>query len=345
MARHAAMVFDGHQPVRDDDLGRLFRRPLPGRRSCQFLRCEATAPSIEARRMVDGRRRRRDRPQHSRAFQIFRIFRRRPDVLTGPIGVPLAISFYTFHIISYLVDVYRGKPKALGFGPYLFYLSFFPHVIAGPIVRTWQLVPQLRLTRRVAADWPMGLHFFVTGFFLKAICADNIADIIDPAWQSVVLSTADRWALAFRRLRRLQPNGAWHGPLARLPASCHVIWGFIHGAGLVLERLFRFRNLALSWLITQLVVTIAWVLFRLPWQQARPFLTSMFSLSSATLSPSLACAAVFAAPVVIHQLLPLLIPSIGFKRLPIWLGMMTGLLLIADLTIVSPSKVFLYFSF
>ena len=117
--------------------------------------------------------------------------------LTGSIGIPLAISFYTFHIISYLVDVYRGKTEPVTFGRYLFYLSFFPHVVAGPIVRTWQLVPQLRFTRRIPADWPMGLHFIVTGFFLKSVCADNIAGIIDPAWTSPTLSTVDRWLVAF----------------------------------------------------------------------------------------------------------------------------------------------------
>jgi hypothetical protein len=71
----------------------------------------------------------------------------------------------------------------------------------------------------------------------------------------------------------------------------------------------------------------------------------MFSANRLAVSPSIAFAAVFALPVVVHQLLPLLIPRIGIKRLPIYLGAMTGVLLIADLTIVSPSKVFLYFSF
>jgi alginate O-acetyltransferase complex protein AlgI len=262
----------------------------------------------------------------------------------------------------------------------------------------------------------MGLHFLVTGFFLKAICADNIADIIDPAWQSTVLSTSDRWALAFLFYCRIYGDFAgyslmalgmarllgfrlpanfrsplravtlqefwrrWHTTLSRwlrdylyisiggsrhgLAWTCFalmitmllgglwhgaglgfVIWGGIHGAGLVIERLFRRRNLALSWFITQILVTLAWVPFRLPWEETQPVLDGMFTLGGAVLSPSLAFASVFATPVVIHQLLPLLIPRIGFKRLPIYLGAMTGLLLIADLTIVSPSKIFLYFSF
>jgi alginate O-acetyltransferase complex protein AlgI len=334
--------------------------------------------------------------------------------LTGSIGIPLAISFYTFHIISYLVDVYRGKAAPVTFGRYLFYLSFFPHVVAGPIVRTWQLVPQLQSVRRISADWPMGLHFLVTGFFLKSICADNIAGIIDPAWTSAGLSTADHWLVAFLYYCQIYGDFAGYSLMAlgmarllgfRLPANFRsplraitfqefwrrwhitlsrwlrdylyiplggsrtgltaanlmitmllgglwhgagwgfIIWGGIHGAGLIIERLFPGRNLAVSWLVTQLLVTVAWVPFRLPWNDASKFLAGMFSANGLAVSPSLAFAAVFALPIVVHQVLPLLIPRIGIKRLPIALGWMTGVLLIADLAIVSPSKVFLYFSF
>jgi alginate O-acetyltransferase complex protein AlgI len=333
--------------------------------------------------------------------------------LTGAIGIPLAISFYTFHIISYLVDIYRGKTVPMAFGRYLFYLSFFPHVVAGPIVRTWQLVPQLRFTRRVSADWPIGLHFLVTGFFLKSICADNIAGIIDPVWTSTGLSVLDHWLIAFlyycqiygdfggyslmalgmARLLgfRLPANfrsplrattlqefwRRWHITLSRwlrdylyipmggsrtgfvfanlmvtmlLGGLWHgagwgfIVWGAMHGAGLVAERLFPRRNPFVSWMLTQVWVTIAWVPFRLP-HSAWAFLRNMFSLNGSTVSPSVSFALVFAAPILVHQLLPLLIPRIGRKKLPIYLGVMTGILLIADLTIVAPGKVFLYFSF
>ena len=90
------------------------------------------------------------------------------------LGIPLAISFYTFHVISYLVDVHRKVVPQASFRHYLFYLSFFPHVVAGPIVRAWQLVPQLLATRRVRTDLAIGVHFLVTGLFLKSVLADNI---------------------------------------------------------------------------------------------------------------------------------------------------------------------------
>ncbi len=243
------------------------------------------------------------------------------------LGIPLAISFYTFHIISYLVDLYRGKTREISFGRYFFYLGFFPHVIAGPIVRTWQLVPQLSFTRRVATDWVIGFHFLVTGFFLKSICADNIAGIIDPAWST--LSTSDHWlvpflyycqiygdfggyslmALGMARLLgfRLPANfrspmraasfqefwRRWHITLSRwlrdylyIPlggsrtgntgvnlmitmllgglwhgnAFGFVFWGFLHGAGLAMERMLpRARGTVLWWIITQTWVTLAWI--------------------------------------------------------------------------------------
>ena len=335
---------------------------------------------------------------------------------TAAIGIPLAISFYTFHIISYLVDIYRGKTGPMTFGRYLFYLSFFPHVVAGPIVRTWQLVPQLRFTRRVSADWAIGFHFLVTGFFLKTICADNVAAIIDPAWSSATLSTPDRWLVAFlyycqiygdfggyslmalgmarllgfrlpanfrspMRAASLQEfwhrwhitlsrwlrdylyiplggsrtgntavnlmatmllGGLWHGA-----AWGFIVWGFMHGIGLAVERLLpQLRRSALWWFVVQAWVTIAWIPFRLPrGSSAGHFMTHMFWPAGSDASPSIAFALVFAAPIIIHQFLPLLLPRITRKALPIYLGAMTGVLLICDLTIVAPGRVFLYFSF
>ncbi len=117
-----------------------------------------------------------------------------------PLGIPLAISFYTFHLISYLVDLRKGKVRLATFREYLFYLSFFPHVIAGPIVRAWQLVPQIGKRRRVRTDLAMGLHLLVLGYFLKSVVANNIALAIDPFWTAPgpdSLSALDRWAVAF----------------------------------------------------------------------------------------------------------------------------------------------------
>lgn len=113
------------------------------------------------------------------------------------LGIPLAISFYTFHVISYLVDVHRKIVPEASFRHYIFYLSFFPHVVAGPIVRAWQLIPQLHTPRRVRTDLAIGAHFLVTGIFLKSVLADNIAAAIDPFWKAGAAATfAERWLLA-----------------------------------------------------------------------------------------------------------------------------------------------------
>jgi len=145
------------------------------------------------------------------------------------VGIPLAISFYTFHAISYLVDVHTKVVPEANFRHYIFYLSFFPHVIAGPIVRAWQFMPQLRTPRRVRGDLTMGIHFLVTGIFLKSILADNIGGAIDPFWKSGTdLEFAEAWLLALLYYCQIYADFAGYSLMAlgmarllgyRLPAN------------------------------------------------------------------------------------------------------------------------------
>ncbi len=60
----------------------------------------------------------------------------------GDIFLPLGISFFTFHQITYLIDIYKGNIAPAGFRNYALYVGFFPQLIAGPIVRAWEIVPQ-----------------------------------------------------------------------------------------------------------------------------------------------------------------------------------------------------------
>ncbi len=98
--------------------------------------------------------------------------------------LPLGISFYTFEAISYVVDVYRGKIAAVRRPlDYLVYIMFFPHLIAGPIVRPQYFLPQLRQAKRL--DWDrlqVGAQLFLMGLFKKAVIADNLAAIVDPVF-------------------------------------------------------------------------------------------------------------------------------------------------------------------
>ncbi|WP_228851225.1 MBOAT family O-acyltransferase [Aegicerativicinus sediminis] len=91
--------------------------------------------------------------------------------------LPVGISFYTFQTISYSVDIYRNKVKPLksilDFG---FYVSFFPQLVAGPIVRAENFVPQInRPTTITKADFDSGTYFILKGFVKKMIFADFIA--------------------------------------------------------------------------------------------------------------------------------------------------------------------------
>lgn len=106
----------------------------------------------------------------------------RSDFMTVPhLILPLAISFYTFHIISYLVDVYQQKPgaRAASLLDFLFYVTLFPHQIAGPILRGHELFHQMRHQPPRAANLLQGFERVLLGLFQKAVIADNLAVIAD----------------------------------------------------------------------------------------------------------------------------------------------------------------------
>jgi alginate O-acetyltransferase complex protein AlgI len=91
--------------------------------------------------------------------------------------LPAGISFYTFESMSYTIDVYRGRIKATrNLIDFAFFISFFPHLVAGPIVRAGDLLPQLE-TKRLWKDVRVraSLTLFLVGFFKKAVVADNFA--------------------------------------------------------------------------------------------------------------------------------------------------------------------------
>jgi alginate O-acetyltransferase complex protein AlgI len=108
------------------------------------------------------------------------------DPITLNLVLPLGISFYTFETISYVVDVYRRKVRAER-DPlnYALFILFFPHLIAGPIVRPGDFLPQTRRTKRWS--WPrmyLGLRLFLLGMFKKAVLADHLAAYVDPVFAS-----------------------------------------------------------------------------------------------------------------------------------------------------------------
>ena len=97
------------------------------------------------------------------------------------IVAPLGISFFTFEIISYLVDVYKGLEAEKDLLCYSAYVSFFPNISSGPIERAKRLLPILKQERKFDYDQASyGLKLFAWGLFKKFVVADNIASYIDP---------------------------------------------------------------------------------------------------------------------------------------------------------------------
>jgi D-alanyl-lipoteichoic acid acyltransferase DltB (MBOAT superfamily) len=269
-----------------------------------------------------------------------------------PLGIilPLGISFFTFHLIAYAVDVHRGLiPHEKSLTTFALFVSFFPQLIAGPICRGRQLLPQLKEKQILSiAALTQGMLMLSAGYFIKAGLADNLAPFVDKVYgdvaaanpQTATLATAGftmqilfdfwgystmalgsawlfgimlpvnfnlpyvaaslqdvwrRWHMTlsfwlrdylyvglggnrkgavrtyFNLLAVMLLGGLWHGA-----AITFVVWGFIHGAVLALERLAgsllgllgRTASLIAAilaparWLLTMAIVVIAWVFFR-----------------------------------------------------------------------------------
>lgn len=101
--------------------------------------------------------------------------------------IPAGLSFYTFQSLSYTIDVYRGKYKPEDtIYDFLLYVSFFPHMVAGPIVRYNSLMPQLKLhTYFKNIDWKNFATLTAWGYFKKLVIADNLNMIVTPVFNDV----------------------------------------------------------------------------------------------------------------------------------------------------------------
>ena len=114
--------------------------------------------------------------------------------------LPVGISFYTFHTITYIVDSYRGViAPTRNLAEFLCYVSLFPQLVAGPIVRFREVEKDLdALDQPRRADWSgIGWSFFVIGLAKKLCLADTIASVIDPLLKDVPhLSASTAWLCA-----------------------------------------------------------------------------------------------------------------------------------------------------
>ncbi len=265
---------------------------------------------------------------------------------TLSIILPVGVSFYTFQSMSYTIDVYRGRLRAVSsLLDLAFFIAFFPQLVAGPIVRASTFLPQLAAPRCFATvDVRGALVLFLVGYIKKACLADGVAVFVDQyfgqpavysplsAWIAVLLyavqiycdfsgytdmaiasarllgyeltlnfnypylapNIADFWhrwhvslstwlrdylyiplggnrvarRLVYRNiLLTMLLGGLWHGA-----AWTFVLWGGLHGLGLIVHRFWQEKiadwpRLAgamvwLRWPMTLYFVCLAWVLFR-----------------------------------------------------------------------------------
>lgn len=137
-------------------------------------------------------------------FSIFGFLRSTgiADVPFTPVLLPLGISFFTFTQIGYLLDVKQGVSKVSNPLDYLLFVTFFPHLIAGPILHNREMMPQYAdpgTFRFNAANLAVGLSIFTIGLVKKTVLADPVSSVVGPGF-------ADPGALGLM--------GAWHVALS-----------------------------------------------------------------------------------------------------------------------------------
>jgi alginate O-acetyltransferase complex protein AlgI len=263
------------------------------------------------------------------------------------IVLPIGISFYTFHSLSYMIDTYRRKiVPTTNLVDVALYILFFPQLVAGPIVRATDLLPQMREARSAASvRFRYFLLLFMVGYFKKAVLSDNLSPFVDAFYANVgdygagdaaiatlfysvqiycdfsgytdmAIATAGllgyqlkpnfnhpylapnliefwhRWHISLSLFLRdylyipiggnrggplyqarnvlitMLLGGLWHGA-----SWTFVAWGALHGAGLIVNRIWHHlrhperpndRYSALANLVTFTFVTFAWIFFRSP---------------------------------------------------------------------------------
>jgi alginate O-acetyltransferase complex protein AlgI len=283
------------------------------------------------------------------------------------LALPLAISFFTFQQITYLLDSYSNGLKNYGFLNYAVFVAFFPQLIAGPIVHYSEMMPQFANIRNKVINYKnisMGLFIFSMGLFKKVVLADTFAvwgttgfDIapnlnLISAWTTSLSYTFQLYfdfsgytdmaigiALLFNIKLPLNFNSPykavniqdfwrrWHMTLCRflkdyiyiplggnrkgelntyghlmttffLAGIWHgagwlfIFWGVLHGAALVVHRIWKKLGLQLwtwlSWLITFNFINITWVFFRAKeWDDAIKVLKGMTGLDGIVLPSAL----------------------------------------------------------
>ncbi len=132
------------------------------------------------------------------AIEFARLFGLSADSVTLNLILPVGISFYTFQALSYSIDIYRSKMEPTrDVVAFFAYVSFFPQLVAGPIERATNLLPQFQRQRQF--DYSMavdGVRQMLWGFFKKVVVADNCAVFVDKIWADVGSQSSVNLAMA-----------------------------------------------------------------------------------------------------------------------------------------------------
>ena len=110
------------------------------------------------------------------------------SLTVGQIILPLGISFFTFTQIAFLVDTYQGKVKEFNFVHYLLFVTYFPHLIAGPVLHHKEMMPQFAKRSVCNINWnnvAIGVTIFVLGLAQKTILADSMSVFATPIFDAV----------------------------------------------------------------------------------------------------------------------------------------------------------------
>ncbi len=145
------------------------------------------------------------------------------EALGVPLGLPalamlppVGLSFYTFQSMAYTIDVARGAAPARRFRDVLLYVSFFPQLVAGPIERASHLLPQLlRLRNPGGADLREAVELITWGFFKKLVVGDNLAPIVQQAFDQPPRSGAAVLLAAYAFTLQIYADFSGYSDMAR----------------------------------------------------------------------------------------------------------------------------------
>lgn len=141
------------------------------------------------------------------------------DIRLEKIALPLGISFFTFQQLSFVVERYRGNAPHYPVADYAFFVSFFPQLIAGPIVLHSELVPQLqdRENRRFSREgFYDGFTLFILGLSKKVLLADSLAVLVNAEYENIpVLDTPAAWAVIIWYMMELYFDFSGYCDMAR----------------------------------------------------------------------------------------------------------------------------------